>query len=51
MGPVGLLMGLIQVGGLAEKRTEGSNLGPTFAYIIGKTFAVDMMETGSSERI
>ena len=27
------------VGGLAEKRMEGSNLGPTFACIIGKTFA------------
>ena len=27
------------VGGLAEKRLEGSNLGPTFACIIGKTFA------------
>ena len=27
------------VGGLAEKRMEQSNLGPTFACIIGKTFA------------
>ena len=27
------------VGGLAEKRMKGSNLGPTFACIIGKTFA------------
>ena len=27
------------VGGLAEKRIEGSNLGSTFACIIGKTFA------------
>ena len=27
------------VGGLAEKRIKGSNLGPTFACIIGKTFA------------
>ena len=27
------------VGRLAEKRIEGSNLGPTFACIIGKTFA------------
>ena len=27
------------VGGLAEKRMERSNLGPTFACIIGKTFA------------
>ena len=27
------------VGGLAEKRMDGSNLGPTFACIIGKTFA------------
>ena len=27
------------VGGMAERRMEGSNLGPTFACIIGKTFA------------
>ena len=27
------------VGGLSEKRMEGSNLGPTLACIIGKTFA------------
>jgi len=27
------------VGGLAERRIQGSNLGPTFACIIGKTFA------------
>ena len=27
------------VGGLSEKKVKGSNLGPTLACIIGKTFA------------
>ena len=39
-GPEGYKTGIdLWVGGLAEKKMKNSNLGPTFAYIIGKTFA------------
>ena len=39
-GPEGFKTGIdLWVGGLAEKKMKRSNLGPTFACIIGKTFA------------